>query len=262
VVKCDPLALRVHRIDLTADVIGSVPVDAYRTSMRVRRTRNSTDYSNPNYESPRHESGRYETIYFGSPKSKKHLRVYDKRAERRQRRLKEFGQKNLKKEPEMLLCFPERWVRIERTLRSDGIPPELRTLGDLLRNGAEYDPFADIEISPNCADIPLDWLFFDCPNLKPQQRKNAAWTLATITKFGRTKAASNLRANNGDPESLFQLLDAAVADKVSPMPTPADLTARYRESFITQMFGRSGGKLPQWLRTQLYKHPLQGGISP
>lgn len=75
--------------------------------------------------------------------------------------------------------------------------------------------------------------------MKLKDRERAASTLWAIQQFGPTKASAYLRANNRDPDAMYALTQQAITDLSVPMPTPADLTARYQTSFETQLFGRA-----------------------
>lgn len=235
VVESQPLDLRIYRVDLTADWIGSTLAD-WRKSVRVRRKRNSTQFQNPNrpvesLEAQRHESGRYETLYFGSTKSSDYLRVYDKTAH-----LQSTG----KATPGVVVPSP--WVRFERVLAGDKIPDELKTLGALLQNGSAFDPFGHVEVSA-AYDVSANQIYeWEGPL---NQRMNAAWTLHMIQTCGRFEAARRIRAEQRKPKELFDLLDRILADVAVQMPTPSDLTTRYRSSFQRQLFGDPKAELPE-----------------
>lgn len=241
VVEWQPLDLRVYRVDLTADWIGSTLEDC-RRSVRVQRKRNSTQFSNPNrtaeyLEAQRHESGRYETLYFGSTKSNDYLRVYDKEAQ-----LRSTG----KTAPGVIVPSP--WVRFERVLAGDKIPAELKTLGALLQNGSAYNPFADVEVSA-AYDVSQERIYEW--NGPLNHRMNAAWTLYMIQTYGRFEAARRIREEQRKPKELFDLLDRIVADLAIEMPTPADLTARFQASFQRQLFGDPKAELPATMFDEL-----------
>lgn len=205
VVEWQPLDLRIYRVDLTADWIGSTLAD-WRKSVRVRRKRNSTQFQNPNrpvesLEAQRHESGRYETLYFGSTKSSDYLRVYDKTAQLRSTGNATPG-----------VVVPSPWVRFERVLAGDKIPDELKTLGALLQNGSAFDPFGHVEVSA-AYDVSANHIYEWAGPLN--QRMNAAWTLHMIQTCGRFEAARRIRAEQRKPKELFDLLDRILADDVS-----------------------------------------------
>jgi hypothetical protein len=235
VVEWQPLDLRIFRLDLTVDWIGSTLEDC-RRSVRVRRKRNSTQFRNPNrtadsFEAQRHESGCYETLYFGSSRSNDYLRVYDKEA-------------HLLKTSKITtgVSVPSPWVRFERVLAGDKIPDELKTLGALFHNGPAYNPFADVEVSA-AYDVSQEQIYEW--NGPLNQRMNAAWTLHMIQTYGRFEAARRIREEQRRPKDLFGLLDRILADVAVEMPTPADLTARYQSSFQRQLFGDPKAELPE-----------------
>jgi hypothetical protein len=234
IVEWQPLDLRVYRLDLTADWIGTTLEDC-RRSVRVRRKLNSTQYKNQTptaFEPQRHDSGRYETLYFGSSKSNDFLRVYDKEAH-----LQATGKASG-------MIVPSPWVRFERVLAGDKVPNELKTLGALFQNGTAYDPFADVEVSA-VYDVSQERVYeWDGPL---NQRMNAAWTLFMIQTYGRFEAARRIRAENRKPKDLFDLLDRILADVAVPMPTATDLTSRYQTSFRRQLFGEPKANLDQFL---------------
>jgi hypothetical protein len=235
IVESPPLDLRIYRLDLTADWIGSTLEDC-RRSVRVRRKRNSTQFKNPNrtsesLEAQRHESGRYETLYFGSSKSNDYLRVYDKEAQLRQ---------TARIASEVTLPSP--WVRFERVFAGDKIPDELNTLGALFQNGSACDPFAGVEVSA-AYDVSTEQIYeWDGPL---NQRMNAAWTFHMIQTYGRFEAARRIRLEHRKPKELFDLLDRILADLAIEMPSPADLTSRYRTSFERQLFRDLQIELPE-----------------
>lgn len=226
--ECDQLGLVVSRIDLCADWIGTTINDC-RKSIKVQRKRNSAQYHNPNragdeLETQRSEAGRFESLYFGSPKSKDYFRVYDKEAHLR---------KVMKVPSDVNL--PTQWVRFERTLVKAGVPENLRTLGMLLQNGADYDPFSAVEIHA-VHDATPDMIYGWSGTLN--QRMNAEWTHHMVETYGRNEAARRIRKENRKPQEMFDLLDRVLKDlAAAPMPTPDDLTARYQSSFVEQMFG-------------------------
>lgn len=219
-----PTDLRIFRVDLTADLIGAAPMDRFRESMTVRLKRNPTQYCNPNadlYEAQRREYGKWETLYFGSSRSNDYFRVYDKAAQ-----LKKVSRNSSK--------HPEEWVRFERSLLKSAIPKELRTLGDLLAHGAEYDPFAPIEISP-AFDASVEHIYeWEGPL---RHRLVAAWALTITRLHGRTEAARLIRRSGRDPRKVFAILDTVLADVTVPMPSGKDITAIYQRNFRRQLFG-------------------------
>jgi hypothetical protein len=127
--QCDPLALRVARVDLAADVPG-IPVQWFRVHMRVLGKRRIRVFG-VNEGSQGEGDG---TTYFGDGADL--IRLYDKAAELRSK----SGR----------LADTDRCVltRIERQLRSGRIPHELATLGDLSKNAATFNPFASVILLP------------------------------------------------------------------------------------------------------------------
>jgi hypothetical protein len=92
---------------------------------------------------------------------------------------------------------------------------------------------------------------FECEGLKMNDRKRAVLAHYAVMTHG-PHAKGYLRSQNVKPNALLALRQKAlseVAAASASMPTPADLTARYRASFITQMFG-SGGTFPHWLKVR------------
>jgi hypothetical protein len=138
VIKCEPELLRLHRLDLSADV-PKRSVDWFHTHTYVPRKRTHQVYG----KQSKSEDQRTNGIYFGG----KHdcIRIYDKLGERAFRH----------REPH----FPfARWAdslvpvtvtRVERQLRGDRIPSSLRQFGSLLR-AAEYNPFDQFRFKEPC----------------------------------------------------------------------------------------------------------------
>lgn len=125
---------------------------------------------------------------------------------------------------------------IERSLSIDCVPTDLRTLGKLFQNGSTFDPFSAVEISSWYNVTPELVYEWDGPL---NQRQNAAWTLTMIRKHGRAEASRIIRKENRDSKKLFALLDSILAEMAVPVPTQAELTSTFQESFSAQLFGLS-----------------------
>ncbi len=227
VTDADPFLLTVYRLDLTADLIGVATMNRVRESVSVRRKRRTVEYSNPNrkddvHEVQRREYGRCETLYFGSAKSHDFICVYDKAAQM------------TKTSSDTDLAIPSPWIRIERRLSGRRVPAELRTLGDLFRNGSSFDPFRDLEINP-CYDVTPEMIYDWRGPLK--QRQNAAWALTLLRQHGRAEAKRIIRKEHRIPKDVFGVLDTILGEMVTPMPSTAEITARYQRSFTEQLFG-------------------------
>jgi hypothetical protein len=227
VTDANPLALRVYRVDLTADLIRKTTITRLRESITVRRKRTTVEYWNPNSkedrgEIQRREYGTCETLYFGSPKSGDHICVYDKSAEMR-------GRKEIDSS-----AVPSPWVRFERRFSGKGVPAELRTLGELFQHGATFEPFSAIQIDP-CYNATPELIY--SWNGPLSKRKNAAWVLTLIRQHGRAEANRIIRGEHRNPKKDFKQLEEILSELATPMPTTTELIAKYQSSFSAQLFG-------------------------
>jgi hypothetical protein len=223
----NPFSLMVYRLDLTADLIGTATMNRVRESVTVRRKRRTVEYTNPNrkndvHEVQRREYGQCETLYFGSAKSGDFICIYDKAAQM----AKVFNNDEL--------AVPSPWIRIERRFSGRRVPTELRTLGELFRNGPSFDPFRDLEVNP-CYDAAPEMIYDWRGPLK--QRQNAAWALTLTHQHGRAEAKRLIRKEHRNPKDVFGVLDKILAEMVTPLPSTAEITARYQRSFTEQLFG-------------------------
>jgi hypothetical protein len=226
VTDANPSSLTVYRLDLTADLIGATTMNRVRESVTVRRKRRTVEYSNPNriadvHEVQRREYGQCETLYFGSAKSGDFICVYDKAVQM----AKVFNSNEL--------AVPSSWIRIERRFSGRRVPAELRTLGELFRNGASFNPFRDLEISPSY-DVAPEMIYDWRGPLK--QRQNAAWALTLTRQHGRAEAKRIIRKEHRNPKDVFGVLDRILAEMVTPLPSTAEITALYQRSFTEQLF--------------------------
>lgn len=227
VTDASPFSLTVYRLDLTADLIGAATMNRVRESVTVRRKRRTVEYSNPNrktdiHEVQRREYGQCETLYFGSAKSGDFICIYDKAVQM----AKAFDDNEL--------AVPSPWVRIERRFSGRRVPTELRTLGELFRNGPSFDPFRDLEVNP-CYDVTPEMIYDWRGPLK--QRQNAAWALTLTHQHGRAEAKRLIRKEHRNPKDVFGVLDKILAETVTPLPSTTKITARYQRSFTEQLFG-------------------------
>ncbi len=199
----------------------------FSESVTVRRKRRTVEYSNPNgktdvHEVQRREYGHCETLYFGSAKSGDFICIYDKAVQMT---------KVLNNDE---LAVPSPWIRIERRFSGRRVPAELRTLGELFRNGLLLNPFRDLEINPSY-DVAPEMIYDWRGPLK--QRQNAAWALTLTHQHGRAEAKRLIRKEHRNPKDVFGVLDKILAEMVTPLPSTAEITARYQRSFTEQLFG-------------------------
>jgi len=125
VFECDPLNLRLARIDFAVDVPG-IPVKWFRNHMCVPRKRRVRVFG----LKPESKDDNSETIYFGSGADL--VRVYDKVAEAKAKH------RQLPPGENTVL------TRVERQCRSGRIPRVLTTLADLMHNATTFNPFATV----------------------------------------------------------------------------------------------------------------------
>ena len=218
VLDCDLRSLRVVRLDLAADVRG-VSVRWFREHMYVPGKRRIRVYVKHEGESSCDWDNGC-TIYLGAAQDL--IRVYDKAAE--------LKNKSHDSAPEDRLPL----TRVERQLRGNRIPPELRTLPDIATNVVSFDPFKSVVILPGGAPEPTieDYSlhrFLEGTDFRELVRKlglQQVWT-----SMGRYSGGNGRRTVR------------RVADFVPPDPPtfqPPDLFAIYSQSICEQFAeGRS-----------------------
>jgi hypothetical protein len=211
----DPLTLCVSRVDLAVDWFDNEFIE-WRNSITVSTNRHVIEYQNSNRESARYESGQFETLYFGRMDSGDVVRIYDKRQERS-------------------IISDTAWVRTERMLSGRRIPRQLSTLGLLFKNGPSFDPFRCLQISSTFNEVrrPVDLFKW---NASLSKRQRVVWAQYMVEQHGRALAKRLIRKNH-PPKKTLDMLDQALADlgAAIPMPSPADLTAKFQQAFVTQL---------------------------
>ena len=188
IVCSDPSGLNVTRVDLSVDVNG-VDVQWFRDHVYIRNKRTHDVYGR------RRKNGVWEAtgLYFGIGQDV--VRIYDKIAEmtlRHRLTSPRFAPWPGNVPPKIL-------TRVERQLRSKGVPKALATV-DHLRSADHFNPFAGISLTPCC-----EMHFGDAR----VHRVLAGRGLASYTKeIGRQAVISELnRHSKGNASRIFRSLE-------------------------------------------------------
>jgi len=149
----EPAEMHLMRIDFAADMDG-IPVAHLYGSVRVKFKRSTDAIGEFDYE----VVGGRKLEYFRYGKSTSCLRVYDKPAECMARFQALLKRSNPDAEPPSfadLFGSPPNTVRarVERQAGGGRIPETLSTFGQL-RNAASFNPFQNVEITPNTFPFP------------------------------------------------------------------------------------------------------------
>jgi len=130
----DAMSLKVARIDFAADLYGT-PVEWFKEHSRVHKKRYSKTYEDQQTETVKGIT----SILFG--KAPDQYRIYDRLAEKRANKkdvvLHDWGSKRL-----TLVV-----TRVERQCNRKVIPNCLSTLGALLDNAVNFDPFKNLVLT-------------------------------------------------------------------------------------------------------------------
>jgi len=209
---CDPLDLRIARIDLAVDLPG-ITLDWIRTHLRVSGKRMVHEIGS---------AGKCATVYFG--RGQDLIRAYDKQAERRRRFIedrKEGSQPAFNDEPQL--------VRIERQLRSGRVPFQISTLGKLQENALNFDPFSQVVIfAGGMAEL-------DICKYSTRHYLEGVGLRTLVTSRGLAKTWSLISSQTGgNAKRVFDRL----SDFLPPAPitfTRQDLLERYQTGIRKQV---------------------------
>lgn len=134
----DVSTLLVQRIDLAVDIVG-YPVAWFRDHAYVARVRSGGEIGKVPCGVT--VANGVETLYFG--KRPNLFRIYDKIAEQHARGIRQGAERFMPLSPDGLVGLPKGacLTRVERQYGGAGVPAELRSLGAVARNAADYSPF-------------------------------------------------------------------------------------------------------------------------
>jgi hypothetical protein len=230
--EADPFSLPVVRLHLGCDV-PDVPVSWFRNSMRVKYRQNSEVFGRITNES--FKNG-VQTLYFGAKNNG--VTVYDKSAERRNdyrsRKLK-AGRSGLDGDLpsfESLYGFSDDSVitRIERKYANGKIPPELSTVGRLIANARQFDPFTNICLCQQANKKP------DLEIVGMRLYRKAVTWMAEVEEYGLGEAYKRLsKYTHGNAKREFEQINAWLDVHTEPPVTHERLLALYQEGIDRQL---------------------------
>lgn len=217
----DPLSLSVLRLDFAADVPG-IRVSWFRDHAFVKYKRANCQYhaqDSPSLidESYSYPSFRLETVYYGKGNC---VRIYDKLQQ-----LEHLARKGkLTPAGAQLLALYKAGgkpvTRVERQCMSTRIPKQLRTLGLLLANAQQYQPFADLLFIPGGDPLPSE------NDFPPGQYVTGMWIRQIIQKHGLAKAKTILNKRGGHAASKLKKYAAFIPGDPANFKVP-DLNQLY-----------------------------------
>lgn len=205
--------LKVARIDLTADIMGT-PVSWFHQHCRVLKKRRSEQYETVKKDTERGVT----TLNFG--KRPNMYRIYDRIAE------KQFRKEDVLYH-EMHLGSPEPTVtRIERQCTGKGVPRELATLGAVFENAEDFNPYETLVLSDGIAEPRTDaW--------KPQRWLMNLGLAYAVQQLGIAAVRSRLNKSRNATryfEKYSELLNSSACG-----PTVEDLSRSYKASTTLQL---------------------------
>lgn len=240
----DPLALEVMRADLCADTSAvSVGWCLSHVTIPYRRFQN-VGFSRGETQDWRMGSGAVQGIYFG--KRPNMVRIYDKRSELRVRfdQLMRSQSRELPALRELLgdhITFegfaesrgypnlPPRFTRIERQCSGARIPAVLGTLGSVVKNLPDFNPFDGYRISTARADLKA---------LSFENQVKVRGFLSVVDDEGLQFARSQFnRASGRQYNRDWRWCEAYLPDDGCDGITPEALFEICRESTLQQLRG-------------------------
>jgi hypothetical protein len=152
----NPNELEVMRVDFAVDV-PVLPVDWYRKIVQVQHKRFRSAVTGERFYCEMGK-GEIQTLYFG--KRPNLIRIYDKKAEYGQQYKKMVRDLGPEFASTFETVFPDAakhsvLTRVERQL-GGRIPLEVSTLGQILKSGHEYQPFAKLKIIDHAEPLERD----------------------------------------------------------------------------------------------------------
>lgn len=268
--EIDPGDLGVMRIDLAADIDG-LSVRWCRRHARVRSKQHSMQISKRMVEVWEVANSKIETLYLG--RSPNCIRFYDKKAQLRQRYVKEysrllrlhiggglrisqllgFGGLTLSLHtgtggPTITIpSFEQEYgispntvrTRIERQIGGGRVPPELDKVGKLRGGLPDFNPFAELRF----LDAPLS---ADLCSLNARDYLMARGLQSVVDEYGYQRARQELNARSARNAARFfdrygEFLAADPSD--GPGITVSELLELYKKS-IKRQLGATLGNVP------------------
>jgi hypothetical protein len=230
VTDADPDAMRIMRIDLTADV-KDVPVEWFKQHARFKFKRTEREYGEIKYGLI--GRGEVETIMAGSRPNV--FRIYNKVAEskvqfRRMQRKQNTDAEPLEFENEFGFKEADTLTRVERQCGGDRIPPELHTFGSLHR-APDYNPFQSLEIVTS--GLPTLPTPADCEGI---EYFTGVGLHEVSKKLGMQEFRKLLnRQSNGNAARTLQRYSAFFPNEQKNSISTAELFEVYRSSVIKQL---------------------------
>lgn len=213
--------LKVARVDFTVDV--KVPVDWFREHARVLYKQVTTQY--------RKDETRFgvSTLQFG--KRPDLYRIYDKVEQIRTNR--QFQGDPRTKKPAKVLLVAEAgrrpiFTRVERQCTIPRVPPDLSTLGELLENAANFDPFKKIILKTG-KEQP------DASELKPNEWLMVLGLQAAIQEHGYEGVRAKLNRGGGNAARTFHKYSLFLNNAREIKITREALREAYRRSTAKQL---------------------------
>ena len=225
---CDPYNLRVARLDPAADISG-VSLSWVWSHVRVIHKRSVDACGLPVEQGPERRGG---TIYFGRGEDR--FRIYDKLAER----MAAYSLMKRRWGATSSPTFEEfsgipadklQLIRFERQFRIGRIPTQVATLGDLLQNAANFNPFSVVHVQPGgklepkTEDYPMHTYF---------QGRGFGQSVVDLS-FARTWIVMNRRTGGNANRMMRKLSDFFPPDP--PEFRPPDLFSAYQKSLSHQL---------------------------
>ena len=226
----DPSEMRLMRIDFAADMDG-IPVSHMYGSVRLKFKRSLDAIGEFDYEIV----GGRRLEYFRYGKSPNCLRVYDKPAEcmaRFQALLKHSNPDAELPSFADLFGFPPNTIRarVERQAGGGRIPETLSTFGQL-RDAANFNPFLNVEITPNSFPFP------DPHHVGVSLSLKLAGIHSFIEKYGYQQARATLNCDRNAKRLMDDYKEYLNGSLASSNLTVASIVNSYQGSVARQIDG-------------------------